>query len=369
MTTPIGFLYQTAMPDLTDVADIQEALRIYHYGAPTGAGDGFYNPNNTDPTNLILDSVAYHLYNLQEQISNFTTGLLPSIWTAKGVLVSADAPGSPVKLDPGGPGQVLSINSGTLTGLEWRTLDVTLTNEVILSNKTLSLASVTQPGFKFLGNTGNSFFTYLTSINPTADRQINLPDVSGTVITTGNISDIAGQLTSTAPFNVVTGSGVTMLTVTDSLNGNIEIGRRDSLSSSPHIDFHSSGFNVDYDVRLVSTGGSSTLGRGNLKVDGNLINNINVTPRTAPYALQASDFNTLVQMNGAFTFELNNVLNTAAVGTQITLLARTAGVSVTAGSGVNLLATPGTKLRAAGSMAVLLCLGTNDWVLTGDLIP
>ena len=199
MTTPIGSLYVTAMPDLTDVADIQEALKIYHYGAPTGVGEGFYNPTNTDPTNLVLDSVAYHLYDLQQQLNNFTTGILPTAWTEKGVLISADSPGSPVKLDPGGDGQVLSINPGTLTGLEWRTLDVTLTNEATILNKTLGLVSINQPGIKFLGPTGNDFFTYLSSLSPTANRQINLPNVDGTVITTGNISDITGCLLYTSP--------------------------------------------------------------------------------------------------------------------------------------------------------------------------
>jgi hypothetical protein len=368
MTTPIGSLYVTAMPDLTDVADIQEALRIYHYGAPTGVGEGFYNPTNTDPTNLVIDSVAYHLYDLQEQLNNFTTGILPTAWTEKGVLISADSPGSPVKLDPGGDGQVLSINPGTLTGLEWKTLDVTLTNEATLLNKTLGLVNVAQPGIKFLGPTGNDFFTYLSSLSPTANRQINLPNVDGTVITTGNISDITGALTSAAPFNVRAGS-VTTLTVTDNVNGNIELGRRDSVASTPYIDFHSSGNNVDYDVRLVATGGSSTLGRGNLRVDGNLLNNLNTTPKTAAYALQFLDFNTIVQMNGAFAFEVNNTLLAAEPGTQITLIALTTGVSVIAGTGVNLLATPGRKLRGAGSVATLICLGANSWVLAGDLIP
>jgi hypothetical protein len=368
MTTPIGSLYVTAMPDLTDVADIQEALKIYHYGAPTGVGEGFYNPTNTDPTNLVIDSVAYHFYNLQQQLNNFTTGILPTAWTEKGVLISADAPGSPVKLDPGGPGQVLTINSGTQTGLEWKTLDLTADNEVTILNKTLGIVSVTQPGIKFLGNTGNDFYTYLTSVNPTANRQINLPNVDGTVITTGNISDISGSLTSAAPFNVRVGT-VPTLTVADSVNGTIELGRRDNVASTPAIDFHSSGNTVDYDVRLVATGGSSTLGRGNLKIDGNLINNLNTTPKTAAYALQTLDFNTILQMNGAFAFEVNNSLIATTPGTQITLIALTAGVSVTSGTGVNLLATPGTKLRGAGSVATLICLGANSWVLAGDLIP
>jgi hypothetical protein len=49
------------------------------------------------------------------------------------------------------------------------------------------------------------------------------------------------------------------LTVANSVNGNIELGRRDSVSSTPYIDFHSGGFTVDYDVRIISTGGGKWL--------------------------------------------------------------------------------------------------------------
>jgi hypothetical protein len=40
-------------------------------------------------------------------------------------------------------------------------------------------------------------------------------------------------------------------------------------STSPYIDFNSSGNNVDYDVRIVASGGSSTLGTGNLNFRAN----------------------------------------------------------------------------------------------------
>lgn len=368
MTTPIGNVYPTAMPDLTDVADIQEALRIYHYGAPVGVGEGFYNPNNTEPRNLILDSVAYHLYNLQTQIDDFTTGVLPSAWTDKGAIISASGPASPVRLEVGAPGSFLSVNPGTLTGLEWRSLDVTLNNSVTLANKSLVSAKILEPGIQFLGSTGNTFYTLLGTVEPTANRTVNLPNVDGTLITTGNLNDITGTFTFVAPFTILnTTSDTSIFRITDNVNGNIELGRTDGFSSTPYIDFHSSGFNTDYDVRIFATAGDANIGRGTLKVLGNLANNLNVIPKVGTHTLTVSDYNTIVQMNGAFTFQLTTSLSTAEPGTQITLLARTTGVSVTAGSGVTLLATPGTKLRDAGSMATLICLGTNSWVLTGDL--
>jgi DNA/RNA endonuclease YhcR with UshA esterase domain len=95
---------------------------------------------------------------------------------------------------------------------------------------------------------------------------------------------------------------------------------------------------------------------------------VNITAKTAAYPLVLADANTLVQMNGAFAFTvpLNSTV-AYPTGTTIHLIALTTGVSVTFTGGITSYATPGTKLRAAGSMATLIKLGTDTWVLTGDL--
>jgi hypothetical protein len=51
----------------------------------------------------------------------------------------------------------------------------------------------------FEGATANAFETTITVTDPTADRTITIPNVTGTVITTGNLSDITdiGVFTST----------------------------------------------------------------------------------------------------------------------------------------------------------------------------
>ena len=374
MAESIGNVYETSVPSLSDTADIQEALRLYHYGANSGSGDGQYAPTNTDPTNLVIPSVAYHLYNLQQQITNFESGVLPSAYVAKGALISASQAGTPLAIVVGQNGQTLTVNSATATGLEWRFPEVTLTNNATLSNKVLLNSNISITGLRFPGPVGNSFITTLATLTPNANKTVFLPptesilDTSTTLVGT-NTEQTLSNKTIQASLNVVTNLGVQILTVANTTNGNIELGRRDSVASTPYIDFHSGGFTVDYDVRIISSGGASTTGRGNLQIDGNLLNNLNTIPKTANYILQFSDFNTILQMDGAFAFQLNTSLSAAVAGTQITLLARSAGVSVAEGSGVTLLATPGKKLRAAGSMATLLCLGTNSWVLTGDLIP
>ena len=97
--------------------------------------------------------------------------------------------------------------------------------------------------------------------------------------------------------------------------------------------------------------------------------NVNTTAKTAGYTLTLSDANTLIQMNGAYAFTVPlNATVAYPTGTQIHLIALTTGVTVSFTSGITSYATPGAKLRAAGSMATLIKLDTNTWVLAGDLI-
>jgi hypothetical protein len=56
-------LFNTKIPDLSDAADIQAALRLYHYGSET------YNGANTNPDNLEPESIANHLQTLSERIT------------------------------------------------------------------------------------------------------------------------------------------------------------------------------------------------------------------------------------------------------------------------------------------------------------
>jgi hypothetical protein len=116
---------------------------------------------------------------------------------------------------------------------------------------------------------------------------------------------------------------------------------------------------------FIKTGGTSSQV---LMADGSVTPGftVNTTAKTGAYTLATSDYGSLIQMNGAFAFSLTTALSAAPVGTQIHLLALTTGVSVSA-TGVTLNGTPGLKLRAAYSSATLICLGTNNWVLIGDL--
>ena len=51
-------LFPAKVPGLADAADIQAALKLYHYGSYT------YDGSNTNPANLVTPSIARHLQNL-----------------------------------------------------------------------------------------------------------------------------------------------------------------------------------------------------------------------------------------------------------------------------------------------------------------
>ena len=130
----IGTLVPTKIPGLSDPADIQAALRLYHYG------DYAYNTANASVGSLVSPSIAYTINSLQTQITaiDLSTALLKADFAAKGDLLSASADNTLSVLSVGSNGTVLTANSATASGLAWTTPDVTLTNTATLTNKTLT---------------------------------------------------------------------------------------------------------------------------------------------------------------------------------------------------------------------------------------
>jgi hypothetical protein len=128
----IGVLVPTKIPGYADAADIQAALRAYHYGSYT------FDTAETNPANLINPSIAYTVTNLQTQITAITADY------------------------------VTSTSTTTLT-------NKTLTSPVV-SGLSLSDSSII-----FEGSSADAFETTLTVTNPTADRTITFPDTTGTV--------------------------------------------------------------------------------------------------------------------------------------------------------------------------------------------
>jgi hypothetical protein len=138
----IGVLYSTKIPGYADNADIQAALRAYHYGSYS------FDTSESNAANLINPSIAYTLNNLQGQI----TGLDPSgsvsksIIDAKGDLLVGSANDTVDNLSLGTNGYVLTVDTAQTLGVKWAAPSVTTSNSVTLTNKTIAYDDNTLDG-------------------------------------------------------------------------------------------------------------------------------------------------------------------------------------------------------------------------------
>lgn len=131
----IGYLYSTKIPGYADIADIQAAFKLYHYGSSA------YDTANTDTTQLVNPSVAYTLNDLQNQITNLdpTGSISKSTIDAKGDLIIGSADNTVSRLAVGSNNYVLTADSSQTLGIKWAAPAVTLTNSITLTNKTISI--------------------------------------------------------------------------------------------------------------------------------------------------------------------------------------------------------------------------------------
>lgn len=154
-----------------------------------------------------------------------------------------------------------------------------------IKNETVSI--VVDNTIRFEGATADGFETDLTIVDPTADRTINLPDASGTVALTSDISN--DTITITAG-DALTGGG------TFTLNGSattVTINHEDT-SSQANVD--NSGVSVIQDVTLDTYGHVTGLG----SVD--LTSGINSLISTA---LAATGYATTITDTATITHSLN----------------------------------------------------------------
>jgi hypothetical protein len=219
----------------------------------------------------------------------------------------------------------------------------------------------------FEGSTDDNFETTLTVIDPTQDRTISLPNISGTVITTGD----TGTVTSTMilndtimdiDINTSAAIGYSKLNLSGSIT-NTDIAALagiaySKLSLSNSIDY------TDLKDGVAKAGFRSTI---NAISSGGLTSN--------NYNLQSSDLAKLVTVdNGSTAASVTIPLSFLSQGDKIDLLNRgTAMLSVKIASGGTLVCTPqGTanqaNLRARYSSATLIKLdSSNTWLVIGDL--
>lgn len=108
-----------------------------------------------------------------------------------------------------------------------------------------------------------------------------------------------------------------------------------------------------------------------LNVTGALIAHIVPSPVVGAYTLQLTDDGRIIEKNDAAGVNVTIPPESSvafANGTQILVIQTGAGqTTFVAGAGVTLNGTPGVKLRAQYSSAVLIKRSSNNWIALGDL--
>jgi hypothetical protein len=190
----IGQLVPTKIPGYADAADIQAALRLYHYGSYT------FDINEDDATQLVNPSIAYTINEIQEQIENvdLSSAILKTDLNAKGDLLSASANDTLSVLPIGTNGQNLIVNTATNSGLQWSTPEVTLSNTATLTNKTLTAPVI---NVAFNAQTGTSY-TIVLADNGKIVEVANSSPITVSIPTNSTAFPIGSQITV-----IQTGSG------------------------------------------------------------------------------------------------------------------------------------------------------------------
>lgn len=93
-----------------------------------------------------------------------------------------------------------------------------------------------------------------------------------------------------------------------------------------------------------------------------------INSQTSAYTLTATDKSKMVIVTSATTANVTVPPSVFSQGDVVYISRSGAGtLSLTQGVGVTVTGTPGLALRAQGSVAAILCTGTNTFIATGDL--
>ncbi len=234
----------------------------------------------------------------------------------------AQAADNTLTLPDGGDGVLVSTVS-----------TATLTNKT-LTSPTINSPTINSPTIVFEGSTADSFETTIAVADPTADRTITLPDVSGTVITTGNLSQVtsAGIFSTNITFEGSTADSfettlaitdptadrtITLPNATDTLIGkattdtltNKSINIANNTLTGTLAQFNTAVSNAT----LVSTTGSETLTNKSIDLANNTL-----TGSVSEFnsALQSDSFATLAGSNTL----TNKTLTSPNIGTALNLI-------------------------------------------------
>ena len=382
----IGAIYPTKIPGLADAADIQAALRAYHYGSYA------YDQTNTSTAALEANSMAKFLFDIETDIAALearpssggnaqTTQPVPANFSP------ADIPDGYIWVDSDGTlggvptgATAVFTNSAPTTSLTTGTIWVDKDATDITANPFIPTATINAKGDLLAGSANDS----ITVLSASTNGYVLITDSSTTsgltwansaastqTLTNKSISLGSNTVTSTlAQLNTaISDADVASLAGTETLtNKTLTAPIISSISNTGTITLPTS---TD---TLVGRDTTDTLTNKTL-TDAKI--NLGFDAETASYTAVLANNSQVVTMNNASanTFSIPTNASVAfPIGTQINVLQIGAGQTtiqaVTSGT-TTLLSTGATaaapKLRARYSMATCIKTATDNWYIVGDI--
>jgi hypothetical protein len=238
----IGALYPTKIPGYADAADIQAALRAYHYGSYS------YNTANTSPASLEAGSIAKFLYDIETDITALENrpasgGEVDTAAPAAVDFTPAEIPDGFVWVDEDGSlggvpigATAVFTNSVPTTSLTTGTLWVDKDASGVVANPYIATSTINAKG-DLLAGSANDAVTVLSvgtngqvlkansattsGLEWSTDNSYSAPTLGSTSIASGaTVTTIAGLTLTTPTISSITNTGtITLPTSTDTLVG------------------------------------------------------------------------------------------------------------------------------------------------------
>lgn len=238
----IGALYPTKIPGYADAADIQAALRAYHYGSYS------YNTANTSPASLEAGSIAKFLYDIETDITALENrpasgGEVDTTAPAAVDFTPAEIPDGFVWVDEDGSlggvpigATAVFTNSVPTTSLTTGTLWVDKDASGVVANPYIATSTINAKG-DLLAGSANDAVTVLSvgtngqvlkansattsGLEWSTDNSYSAPTLGSTSIASGaTVTTIAGLTLTTPTISSITNTGtITLPTSTDTLVG------------------------------------------------------------------------------------------------------------------------------------------------------
>ena len=160
------------------------------------AGDGAIDLNVDDFTITLSGDIGGSV-----TITDLASATLATTIQANSIALGTDTAGNYLATLAGTANEVEVSGSGSETAAVTVGLPSAVT---VTTSLTTPLVNVSGASIVIEGATANDFETTLTVVDPTADRTITLPDITGTVVTTGNLSAATEHIEDTVAAQLVT---------------------------------------------------------------------------------------------------------------------------------------------------------------------